>query len=161
MFVHGLGGHARGTWTYKGPKRDTVLHESREEVTRNDVLVDEVRDANVPDPSLARSRFAVEAVGQSVLQTQEERKPQNERAKRSCFKHLKNARIRLLSPASRGRDKAKEQGQSQWANTGSLPPRENPLTDKLLRDCSERTYVLLATTSTRDMCACTCDDFWL
>ena len=97
VFVHGLGGDAQGTWTYKGPERD--------------------HDANVTNLSRVHSNEPAEAVAQSAPQTQEELETQEDRKRKSRLERLKTAVPRLLSPSSKSRSKAKVQGQSQNANT--------------------------------------------
>ena len=116
MFVHGLGGNAQGTWTYKGPERDTVSHDSQVGMTirsiQNDYSpVDEVQDANMTNLSLVHSSEAAEAVAQSASQTQEKLVNREDGTRKSRFKHLKTAVPRLLLP-SRSRSKPKVQGQS-------------------------------------------------
>lgn len=117
MFVHGLGGNAQGTWTYKGPERDTVSHESQDEMTNRPIQhdhspVDEVQDANMTNLSLVHSNEPAEAVAQSASQTQEKLVNQDDRTRKSRFKHLKTAVPRLLLPSSRSRSKPKVQGPS-------------------------------------------------
>lgn len=89
VFVHGLGGHARGTWEYRGPNRDPVSHVSQEEA--------------VDRPSIN------ESMGQSNAQEpQEEDVNPEEPAKRSFFRHLKNTMSRSSSPYLRSKGKTKE-----------------------------------------------------
>ena len=111
MFVHGLGGDAQGTWTYKGPERDTVSHDSQDEMANRSIQndhspVDEVQDASMTNLSLVHSN------GPADSQTQEKLVNQEDRTRKSRFKHLKTAIPRLLSPSSRSRNKPKVQGQS-------------------------------------------------
>lgn len=89
VFVHGLGGHARGTWTYKGPNKDPVSLVSQEEAV---------------DPSLMN-----ESIGQSNAQEpQEEDVNPEEPAKRSFLRRLKITMPRSSSPSSRTKGKTKE-----------------------------------------------------
>ena len=89
VFVHGLGGHARGTWTYKGQNKDPVSIVSQEEAV---------------DPSLMN-----ESIGQSNAQEpREEDANPEEPAKRSFFTRLKNTMPRSSSPSSRSKGKTKE-----------------------------------------------------
>ena len=118
MFIHGLGGHAQGTWTYKGPERDTVSHQSQDGMTnrstQNDQSrVNELQDANVTNLSVVHVNEPAEEVAQNAPpQTQERLVSQEDRTRKSPLKRLKTAIPRLLSPSSGSRSMDKAQGQS-------------------------------------------------
>lgn len=109
MFVHGLGGNARGTWTYKGPNRDRPAPGSPAENLNRPIIINEGPDAN----TTSSNHDIPEVNGQGDAQESQEEQPDTERpARRSLFRHVKTTVHRVLSP-SRNKSKAKEQTKSK------------------------------------------------
>ena len=79
VFVHGLNGHPRKTWTYEGPKGDTLQHKSREEAAESTSRT----EAEVETDQGKHTKFFLE--------------------------HLKAPSVRLQPSRSRSKGKLKEQ----------------------------------------------------
>ena len=105
VFVHGLGGHPRETWTYRGPNRDPVSLVSQGEVRPSST--NEGQSENVIDTADIDTTTTTEAAEQSDTQSaQEGHADPVEPAKR---KHPKHRRRDLLSYFSGSKGKADEQ----------------------------------------------------
>ena len=110
VFVHGLGGNARGTWTYKGPKQDSVSHGPQKELVHRPLMNE-----------------TTEVIGQSDAEKmQEERVGQQEHGRRPFLKRLKKTIPGLSSLSSSSKGKAKERTQPQKVDAkGKSPAKEN------------------------------------
>ena len=116
VFVHGLGGHAQGTWTYKGPKGDLAPRDSQQKVVDRD-LVNAKQGANPSTTSDALSTETADAIGQVDAQKLQEKDPDPEEPpKRSFWKRIDINKPRLPLPSSRSKGKAREHAREQTSH---------------------------------------------
>lgn len=99
VFVHGLGGHARGTWEYRGPNKDPVSHVSQGKAVDRPSINESIGQSDAQEPQEEGEDGAPEVP-----------------AKRHFFRHLKNIITRSLSPSSRIKGKAKEKTERTSSN---------------------------------------------
>ena len=108
VFVHGLGGHAQGTWTHKSSKGDPAPRDSQQKVVDRD-LVNARQGANLSTTSDALSTETADAIVQVDAQKLQDKDPDSEEPpKRSFWKCLNITEPRLPLPSSRSKGKAKE-----------------------------------------------------
>ena len=112
VFVHGLGGHAQGTWTYRGPKRDPVSCESQEEIIGRP-FISELQGEDITGSSIERDQVRGRSEAQIPL---EEQVNQAQTVWGSFLSRPKITIPRLSPPFSRSRGKLKEQTQPQRAD---------------------------------------------
>ena len=105
VFVHGLGGHPRETWTYHGPKRDPVSFVSQGGDRSSPTS--EAQGTDVIDAADTNAITTTEVAEQSDAQSaQEGHADPIEPARRKLPKHLRH---RLLPSLSKSKGKASEE----------------------------------------------------
>ena len=90
VFIHGLNGHPRGTWTYKGPKRDpdTVFDGSQQE-SPNRPTMDKGKGVHVTETEYVRSVETAKVIGQRDTKQRQEQEDQSLPTETPFWKYLK------------------------------------------------------------------------
>ena len=90
VFIHGLNGDPRGTWTYKGPKRDPdpVFDGSQQEASSRPTMNGE-QAAHVAEMKNVRSVKTAEVIGQRDTQQTQEQGDQSLPNETPVWKYLK------------------------------------------------------------------------